>query len=153
MHAACLEFARNVLNIKDAESEEFQKDAQNPVIQVFPGKTVEKGFYGAFRVGGGQVFLKEGTRARGIYNAEAVSERHRERYVLNNDYRRRFEASGMIVSGRSEKNLAEICELPEHRWFLGVQYFPEFKSRPDRPHPLFVSFIEACLSGSTDKPE
>ena len=90
--------------------------------------------------------LAEGSRVKAIYNADLIYERHRHRYEFNNEYRKTIQAAGLVLSGLSpDERLVEIVELPDHPWFIGVQFHPEFKSRPNRPHPLFADFIRASL--------
>jgi CTP synthase len=102
---------------------------------------------GTMRLGLYPCKLSEGSLSRSSYQKEVIYERHRHRYEFNNQYREQIEAAGMVLSGLSpDERLVEIVEIPDHPWFVGVQFHPEFKSRPNRPHPLFVSFIEAALA-------
>jgi CTP synthase len=103
---------------------------------------------GTMRLGAYQCELRDGSLAQRIYGQKSIYERHRHRYEFNNTYREKLEQDGLVVSGiNPKKNLVEIVELPEHRWFLACQFHPEFRSRPMEPHPLFESFVGACLSG------
>jgi len=146
MQVAVIEFARNMCNLKNANSTEFNPKATHPVIDILADqKTVEnKG--GTMRLGVYTCKLKPGTQAATLYGKTQVEERHRHRYEFNPKYRRTVESHGLKVSGEyAEKHLAEIVELPTHPFFIGVQFHPEFKSRPLRPHPLFRGFIAAAL--------
>jgi CTP synthase len=145
MQCAVIEFARNVLGLVGAHSTEFDPDTPHPVIDLMPDqKGLEKG--GTMRLGAYRCALRAGSRAREVYGDESVSERHRHRYELNNAYRERLEAAGMRVGGvNPERDLVEIVEIPAHPYFLAVQYHPEFKSKPTRPHPLFREFVVAAL--------
>jgi CTP synthase len=147
MQCAVIEFARNVLNLDNANSTEFAADTPHPVICLLNDqrKITEKG--ATMRLGAQQCLLEPGTRASECYEAERISERHRHRYEFNPEYRRQFSDGGMLISGTSpDGNLAEIVELTDHPWFLAVQYHPEFKSKPNRSHPLFTGFVEAALA-------
>ncbi len=140
-----IEFARNVLGLKGAHSSEFDPTTPHPIIDLMPEQleVTEKG--GTMRLGQYDCEILPGTRAAEAYGARAISERHRHRYEFNNAYRESFEAAGMVFSGiHREKNLVEIAELPDHPWFLGVQFHPELKSRPGSPHPLFRGFVRAA---------
>ncbi len=152
MQMAAVEFARHALNLPDADSEEFRPDCANPVIHIMETQkgVTEKG--GTMRLGLYPCELAEGSLARTCYDAAHVDERHRHRYEFNNAYREAFAAHGMRLSGISpDGTLVEIIELTGHPWFVGVQFHPEFKSRPNRPHPLFRSFIGAALRRGEDK--
>ncbi len=147
MQCAVIEFARNVAGIPKANSSEFDLESKEPVIHLLPGQEgiSEKG--GTMRLGAYPCTLEKGTRAREAYGAETISERHRHRYEFNNAYRPRFQGKGLVVAGVSpDKELVEIVEIMDHPWFVGVQFHPEFKSRPTAPHPLFKAFIAAALS-------
>ena len=146
MQCAVIEFCRNVLNLKDSNSSEFDSGTKNPVIDIIPEQKNIGNMGGTMRLGKYPCKLIKNTNAYRAYGTEIISERHRHRYELNNAYLEKMKDKGMIVSGvYMEKNLAEIIEIPEHPWFLGVQFHPEFKSRPDNPHPLFKEFIGAAL--------
>jgi CTP synthase len=149
MQLATIEFARNVCGISDATSREFdgaKKGTRNFVIDFMEEqkRVTDKG--GTMRLGAFPCTLREGTRARAIYGRAQVSERHRHRYEFNNRYRSLFAKKGLILSGVCEdRDLVEIVELADHPWFIGVQFHPEFQSRPLSPHPLFVQFVKAAL--------
>jgi CTP synthase len=145
MQVAVIEFARNVLALAGANSTEFDPQTPAPVIDLLPSQrqVAEKG--GTMRLGNWICCLTPGTKAQQAYGEAMVFERHRHRYEFNNEYRRRMEAHGLVVSGHSaDNNLVEIIELADHPWFVGSQFHPEFKSRPHRPHPLFRAFLNAC---------
>ena len=145
MQIAVIEFARHVLGWEDAHSAEFDEFTKHPVIDIMPEqKTVtQKG--GTMRLGAYPCVLSEGSRAAALYGKTEISERHRHRYEFCNDFRDAFVAAGLIPAGLSpDGRLVEIVELPEHPWFTACQFHPEFKSRPDRPHPLFFGFVEAA---------
>ncbi len=145
MQMAVIEFARNVLGIKDAHSTEMNPDTTNAVIDLMDAqkKITAKG--GTMRLGAYPCSIKEGTLASRIYDSPVISERHRHRWEFNNAYLEQFEAAGMMASGRNpESNLVEIVELMNHPFFIGVQYHPELKSTVENPHPVFVHFIKAA---------
>ncbi len=149
MQCATIEFARNVLRLADAHSPEFDPSTSHPVISLLDEQknVVEKG--GTMRLGAYPYRLRQGTYAAEAYGAEIVQERHRHRFEFNNDYRDAFENAGMVFSGLSpDASLVEIVELPDHPWFVGCQFHPEFKSKPVKPHPLFRSFVRSCLVAS-----
>jgi len=146
MQCAVVEFARNVLGIKDAASTEMNPETSNPVIDLMEEQKeiTEKG--GTMRLGAYICDLKKGTRAQHIYGKNKISERHRHRYEFNNKYLAQFEENGMIASGiNPENNLVEVVEIPQHPWFVAAQYHPELKSTVQMPHPLFVKFIKAAI--------
>ena len=148
MQMAVVEFARHVLGMADANSSEFSSTTAHPVIDLMPDQAgvTDKG--GTMRLGRYPCVLAEGSKSRKLYGAAEISERHRHRYEFNNDFREAVEAAGLHAAGLSpDGRLVEIVELPEHPWFVGAQFHPEFKSRPDRPHPLFFGFVEASLAG------
>jgi len=146
MQCAVIEFARNVIKLEDANSTEFKKDCKNPVIDIIPEKKDEKDIGGTLRRGGYNCKIKKNTLAYKIYKKELIRERHRHRFEFNNKYRTIFEKHGMIISGiNPEQDLVEIVEYSLHPFFIGVQFHPEFLSRPLSPHPLFKSFIEYSL--------
>ena len=152
MQIAVIEFARNVLGHAEANSTEFDANTPHPVICLLEDqKTVrEKG--GTMRLGAQPCDLAESSLAKKTYQQSAISERHRHRYEFNPVYRQAMAEKGMIVSGQSpDGKLAEIVEIPGHPWFLAVQFHPEFKSKPNRPHPLFQSFIEAALARRAER--
>ena len=146
MQSAVIEFSRNVLKLKNADSTEMNLNTKYPVIDLMKNqKNVnEKG--GTMRLGAYKCKLVNKSRAKIAYKKNNISERHRHRFELNNKYKTKLENAGMLASGINEKNnLVEIIEIPNHRWFLGVQFHPEYKSTVSQPHPLFINFIDACL--------
>lgn len=146
MQCAVIEFARNVLGLDKAHSTEMDSKSPDPVIDLMADQKeiTDKG--GTMRLGSYSCKLTRGSRARLIYNTECVNERHRHRYEFNNAYLDQFSAAGMIPSGiNPETNLVEIMEIPHHKWFIGVQFHPEYRSTVMRPHPLFVDFVKAAL--------
>jgi len=143
-----MEFARNVLKIKDATSEEFDEDkkSKNHVIHFIPEQRLIHKKGGTMRLGAYPAILKKGTKAAKIYKETKISERHRHRFEFNNKYRARFEKKGFIISGQSpDKNLVEIVEVADHPFMIGSQFHPELKSRPFKPHPLFQAFVGAIV--------
>jgi CTP synthase len=152
MQLAAIEFARDVCGIKDATSREFEKGrkgSRNFVIDVMEEQKTVKDKGGTMRLGSFSCALKAGTLTREIYDSPLIHERHRHRFEFNNKYRPLFEKRGMTLSGIcEERDLVEIIELADHPWFIGVQFHPEFKSRPTKPHPLFQSFVEATLAAN-----
>ena len=152
MQMAVIEFARNKLNIKNATSSEFGPTKASVVglmsEWVKDGKKMkgtDKELGGTMRLGSYEARLKKGTLINNIYNSTKINERHRHRYEVNINFKEEFEKKGMIFSGLSpDSKLPEIIELKNHPWFIGVQFHPEFKSRPLAPHPLFSSFIKAA---------
>jgi CTP synthase len=148
MQLAAIEFARNVCGIKDATSREFdaEKSSKNFVIDFMEEQKQVRQKGGTMRLGAYPCTLTKGSRARRIYDAQVIHERHRHRYEFNNRYCSLFEKRGMNLSGICEdRDLVEIIEITEHPWFVGVQFHPEFKSRPLAPHPLFTSFVAGAL--------
>jgi CTP synthase len=145
MQCATIEVARHLAGLAAAHSTEFDPDTPHPVIDLMADqKGLEKG--GTMRLGAFRCALRAGTRARAAYGDETIHERHRHRYEFNNAYRERLEAAGLTIGGTNpERDLVEIVELRDHPWFVGVQFHPEFKSRPTAPHPLFRDFISAAL--------
>lgn len=145
MQMAVIEYARDVLGYKDANSTEFDDGCAYPVIDIMPDQKNIKNMGGTMRLGQYPCRIKDGTRLSGIYGNSMIYERHRHRFEFNNEYREAFENAGLKLAGLSpDGRLVEMVELPDHAWFVGVQFHPEFKSRPNRPHPLFASFIEAA---------
>ncbi len=145
MQCATIEFARNVCDVEEATSTEFDPEATHQVIALMPDQqdVVEKG--GTMRLGAYPCVLEEGTLARRIYGEREISERHRHRYEVNNAYRDVLVDHGFVLSGTSpDGRLVEIVELPDHPWFVGCQFHPDIKSRPLRPHPLFRDFVRAA---------
>ncbi|MFD0990871.1 CTP synthase [Mariniflexile jejuense] len=152
MQMAVIEFSRNVLGLKDADSTEMNPNTQNPVIGLMEDqKTItDKG--GTMRLGAWDCDLKLGSAVRDIYKAESIKERHRHRYEFNGKYKAQMEAAGMLATGLNpDTGLVEIVEIPTHPWFVGVQYHPEYKSTVANPHPLFVAFVKAALNHKKKK--
>jgi CTP synthase len=152
MQMAVIEFARNVLGIKDANSTEMDEDCKNPVIDLMEEqKTItDKG--GTMRLGAWDCELVDGSIVSKVYNTKTIKERHRHRYEYNNSYKEQIEAAGMKSTGfNPETGLVEIIEIPTLTWFVGVQYHPEYKSTVSSPHPLFVAFVEAALKYKKNK--
>jgi len=144
MHIAVIEFARNELGLKDANSTEFTNTCECPIIDVLPDHNIRN--TGAFRLGSYPCTIEEQTLSKKAYTINTIHERHRHRYALNNDYCNYFEHSDMYIAGKDyEHNVIEIIELKNHPWFVTVQFHPEFTSRPNKPHPLFKDFIRAAL--------
>ncbi len=144
MQMSVVEFSRNVLNLPDANSEEFDSKTPNQVIHIMETQKdiTKKG--GTMRLGSYPCHIKKDTLAYKIYEKEDITERHRHRFEYNNDFKEKLETAGMICSGTSpDGNLVEIVEIPTHKFFIAGQFHPEFKSRPDRPAPLFREFIKA----------
>lgn len=152
MQLACVEIARNVLNLKDADTTEINPKTKNPVIDTMPEQKMllkEKHFGGSMRLGQYLCDIKKGTKAFQAYGQTKILERHRHRYEFNNKFRNLFEGAGVIFSGiNQERNLIEIIELKKHPFFIGTQFHPEFRSRPLSPHPLFKAFIKAAKEAS-----
>jgi CTP synthase len=152
MHMAVIEFARNVLKIKDADTTENSPNTPHPVIHLMEEQKRVMNLGGTMRLGAFPCELKKGSLVRKGYGKDSISERHRHRYEFNNDYREQFEKAGMVLSGLSPNGLlVEIVELSNHPWFVAVQFHPEFKSRPVDPHPLFKDFIGASLKCNSRK--
>ncbi|UGU14503.1 CTP synthase [Sinomicrobium kalidii] len=152
MQMAVIEFARNVLGLKDANSTEMAEDTSHPVIDLMEEQkeVTEKG--GTMRLGAWKCELKDNSLARDIYGEPTIMERHRHRYEFNDAYKEQIEAAGLKATGYNpDTNLVEIVELPEHPWFIGVQYHPEYKSTVANPHPLFVAFVKAALQYKKEK--
>lgn len=146
MQLAIVEFAKNVCGLKDADSTEFSPDTKNPVICILPDKEGIEDIGGTLRLGAYPCRLKKDTIAYRLYKKEDISERHRHRYEVNNEYRDILTGSGMVISGTSPDGyIVEMIELKDHPFFVATQAHPEFRSRPDEPHPLFKGLIEAAL--------
>ena len=146
MQISVIEFARDVLGIKDANSREFDEQCAHKVIDFMPGQSEEVAKGGTLRLGAYPCVIGENTTMARCYGKREISERHRHRYEFNNKYRDALTAAGLTLSGLSpDGRLVETVELSERPFFVGVQYHPEFKSRPNRPHPLFLGFIDASL--------
>lgn len=152
MQMAVIEFSRNVLGLKEANSTEMDENTSHPVISLMEEQKhiVNKG--GTMRLGAWDCELKEGSIVYQVYNEKVVKERHRHRYEFNNEFKSQIEEKGMIATGfNPETGLVEIIEIPDHTWFVGVQYHPEYKSTVSKPHPLFVAFVEAALNFRKNK--
>jgi CTP synthase len=152
MQCAVIEFARNVCGWPSAHSTEFDAETTHPVIDIMEEqkRIVAKG--GTMRLGAYDCHLTEGSKVREIYGVEEVRERHRHRYEVNNVLRYKLLERGIRFAGMNiASDLVEIIELPEHRWFVGVQFHPEYKSSVGRPHPLFKSFVEAAVAYAREK--
>jgi len=147
MQVATIEFARNVCSLKTANSTEFDKETKDPVISLLEEQRHVKNMGATMRLGAYPCKLMKGTNSFSAYKKESISERHRHRYEFYNKYKKEFEKEGMVFSGENTKeNLVEIVEIKDHPWFVGCQFHPEFKSKPDRAHPLFAQFIGAALN-------
>lgn len=147
MQLMAIEFARNICGIENANSVEFVADTTEPIITFMAAQfeDIDKG--GSMRLGAYPCKLDPASKATQIYGETQISERHRHRLEFNNDYRERLTEKGILISGQSPDGvLVEILEYPSHPWFIGCQFHPEFKSRPTDPHPLFASFVEACIA-------
>jgi CTP synthase len=145
MQCAVIEYARNVVGLKDANSKEFDEAAMHPVIDLMLEQKNVKGYGGTMRLGAYDCIIKKGSVAAKAYGATKISERHRHRYEVNNEYLDTLSKAGLVFSGMSPDGmLAEMVELPQNDWFVASQFHPEFKSRPDRPHPLFLGLINAA---------
>ena len=146
MQCAVIEFARNVVGLKDANSKEFDEGCTYPVIDLMLEQKNVKGYGGTMRLGAYDCIVKQGTKAEQVYSANKISERHRHRYEVNNEYIEQLSKAGLVFSGMSPDGmLAEMVEIPQNDWFVAAQFHPEFKSRPNRPHPLFLGLVTtAC---------
>jgi CTP synthase len=146
MQCAVIEFARNVLGLKDAHSREMNPATNSPVIDMLEAQKNISHMGGTMRLGSYPCTIEEGTLAYKIYKKTSINERHRHRYEFNNEYSKSFKDKGMVLSGvHPDAGLVEIIELPNHPFFIGVQFHPEYKSTVENPHPLFVSFVKAAL--------
>ena len=147
MQIAVIDFARNVLGLENANSEEFDEQTPDPVIHIMDEQKNLKDKGATMRLGACPCSLKKDSFAYSAYGKEEISERHRHRFEFNNSYRKDLESAGLIVSGvNPDRDLVEIVEVQDHPWFVGVQFHPEFQSKPNKAHPLFASFIEASLN-------
>jgi len=147
MQSAVIEYARNVLELKDANSTEMNPSTSSPVIDLMDEQkeVTKKG--GTMRLGAYDCHLSKGSNAYNSYKRSEISERHRHRFEFNNNYREELEKAGFVATGINRaNNLVEIIEIPNHPWFVGVQFHPEYKSTVSNPHPLFCGFIEACMN-------
>jgi CTP synthase len=154
MQVAIIEYARNVCGLDDSNSSEFAPECSHPVISLLEAQQNVKDMGGTMRLGTYACRLKPGSRAAEIYGQPEISERHRHRYEVSNQYREQFQAAGMRLSGLSpDGSLVEMIELAEHPHFVACQFHPELKSRPTRPHPLFSAFVAAAAKHATESPE
>ena len=145
MQIAVIEFARNVCKMKSANSTEFNKKTKYPVISLLTEQKQIKLMGGTMRLGQYKCKLKAGSIARRVYGAAEVMERHRHRYEFNSKYKKLFQKEGMIFSGIHPKGqLVEIVEIKSHPFYVAAQFHPEFKSKPDKPHPIFAEFLKAA---------
>jgi CTP synthase len=147
MQVAVVEFARHVVGLDGANSSEFDPETPYPVVDLLPEQKEVEDMGGTMRLGADSVTLVEGSRAYRAYGERVVQERHRHRYEVNNQYRSQLVAKGLLVAGTyQDERLVEVIELPDHPWFVASQYHPEFKSRPNRPQPLFRDFVGAAVA-------
>ncbi len=145
MQCAVIEYARNVVGLKDANSMEFNENTPYPVIDLMTEQKNVEGYGGTMRLGQYECRIKHGTKAEKAYGTDVIYERHRHRYEVNNEYRQLIADKGLVFSGLSPDGmLCEMIELPKNDWFVACQFHPEFKSRPERPHPLFAGLIDAA---------
>jgi CTP synthase len=153
LQCAVIELARSVLGLPDANSTEFDPSTPDPVIDLMASQEEVEDMGGTMRLGLYAAKLAEGSKVRAMYSKELVYERHRHRWEVNNRYRKDLEKAGMRLSGLSpDDNLVEYIELIDHPYFVATQAHPEFRSRPDDPHPLFVGIVEAAASRRANQP-
>jgi CTP synthase len=146
MQLATVEYARNVAGIENAHSSEMDDTTTNAIIDYLPDQYLGIDFGGTMRLGAYDCSLTEGSLARKLYQKELISERHRHRYEFNNKYKQILEDAGLVFSGvNPQSGLAEIIELPNHKFFIAGQFHPEFKTRPGKPSPIFKGFVEASI--------
>lgn len=151
MHSMVIQFARRN-NMENANSTEFDKNTTYPVIDLMKEQKKINNMGGSMRLGSYECKLIDGTKAYTSYDENQINERHRHRYEFNNEFKEKFQEAGLVISGVSPDDfLVEIVELKDHPWFLGCQFHPEFKSRPNNAHPLFVSFMDAVFNYSKNK--
>ena len=144
---AVIEYARNVVGLKNANSTEMDSNTKYPVISLMEDQVNVEKKGGTMRLGSWKCEISKGTLTHDIYKKNIIKERHRHRYELNFNYTESLTKSGMVLCGKNpETDLVEIIELPNHRWFIGVQFHPEYQSTVDKPHPLFKSFIKAATN-------
>ncbi|MBI3618335.1 MAG: CTP synthase [Candidatus Omnitrophica bacterium] len=152
MQVACIEFARNVCGLKDANSTEFNKETAHPVISLLQEQRHIRNLGASMRLGSYPCKILKDSRSSHAYKKENITERHRHRYEFNNDYRKQFEKAGMMFTGiNASQDLVEIIELSNHPWFVACQFHPEFKSKPERAHPLFREFVKASLESAKQR--
>jgi CTP synthase len=146
MQIAVIEYARNVLGYADANSSEINPETQHPVIDLMPEQKDVEDLGGTMRLGLYPCKITPDTLAQQVYGSDLIYERHRHRYEFNNHYRSQMQENGLVICGQSpDDKLVEMVEVPAHPWYMGVQFHPEFKSRPNHAHPLFASFIKAAI--------
>ena len=146
MQMRVVEFARNVLGLKEAHSAEVNPSTPHPVIDLMEQQKSTTGKGGTMRLGAYDCKIKEGSLAHRIYGTNMISERHRHRYEFNNAYLDQMEAAGLKATGKyPETGLVDIVEIPTHPFFIGVQFHPEMKSAPEKPQPIFVHFVQAAM--------
>ena len=155
LQVAIIEFARNVLGLKDADSAEFNLETKNPVIHLLPEQIGVEDLGGTLRLGSYPCKLDKNSKCYKLFGKEEINERHRHRYEVNNDYREAYQKNGMVLAGLSPNGkIVEMIEVTKHPYYIATQSHPELKSRPNRPHPLFHGFIAAAvdtLSGKKKK--
>lgn len=152
MQIALIEYCRHVLGWQGANSTEFDDATPYPVINFLPGQHSEIDLGGTLRLGLYPCELLPGSHAHKIYGADLIQERHRHRYEVNNDYLEDYRKAGLVLCGQApDKSVIEMIEIPEHPWYVACQFHPEFRSRPNKPHPLFASFIGASLAGQQNR--
>jgi CTP synthase len=152
MQTMCIDFARGVLNHEDANSSEFDRSTEYPIIDLMIEQRSITDMGGTMRLGLYPCELQKGTKAAAAYDEKKVDERHRHRFEFNNAYRKDFEEGGMVFSGLSpDGKLVEIAEIKDHPFMMGSQFHPEFLSRPMKPHPLFSGFIKAAKERNEKK--
>jgi CTP synthase len=151
MQVACIEFARDACGLENANSTEFDKQTKHPVISLLEEQQQVKDLGASMRLGAYPTQIAAGTRAHALYGTDSITERHRHRYEFNGTYRDQLEAQGLVVSGTSpDTGLVEIIEMPDHPFFIAVQYHPEFLSKPNHPHPLFAGLVAAAMQQNQD---
>jgi CTP synthase len=149
MQCAVIEYARHVLGYEDAHTTEIAEDSKYPVISMMEEQKNISNMGGTMRLGAYKCQLKPDSKVSDAYGTETIEERHRHRYEFNNAYLEAFEKAGMIATGKNpETGLVEVVEIPNHPWFVGAQFHPEYKSTVDNPHPLFVAFVKAVIDNS-----
>ena len=152
MQCAVIEYGRQVVGLEGAHSSEFDKDTRHPVICLLDEQQNVTQMGGTMRLGSQPSVLDLNSIAGKAYDAENIDERHRHRYEFNNQYRQQFEANGLRFAGTSPNGgLVEIVEIPDHPWFVAVQFHPEFKSKPLKAHPLFAGFVGAAIERRSEK--
>jgi CTP synthase len=152
MQCAVIEYGRQVVGLDDAHSSEFDKDTEHPVICLLDEQQNVTQMGGTMRLGTQPTVLDTNSISGQAYGADQIDERHRHRYEFNNQYRQQFEANGLRFAGTSpDGGLVEIVEIPDHPWFVAVQFHPEFKSKPLKSHPLFAGFVGAAVERRSER--